>query len=210
VGRFLNRVTQVLGNVFELEGSLSHLSNIDLATPIQPVYDLSRATGLAKSADFGSSLGFVGLRLTMNHTAAGIKFASAADLYTVEAEFFSVPKESIWIWVMDWGCYVSAGDEGDFGNAQLAIDDPDIQGTAEGANRGRLLATWNDVADNDPFNTGGEHPAREDEPLPRPYLAGPGFSVKVASTSTGTPNMNINVSIRLWVGARFTMPPGHA
>jgi len=211
--RFLNKVTQVLGNIFNFEGSLSSLSRLDLAGDIQPVFDLSRGTGLAKATDFGTSLGLVGLRLTNTHVATGDLFNEALDLYAVEAAFFGVPVDEIWIWIMDVEAYVNEND--DLVGGQATVIDPAIQGTAEGAGRGRLLANWT-VSTGLFFEGGGG----SDEPahgvagrnamglVPMPYLLTPGAGVQIASQSDAGGALVFNVAFRLWVGPRFVNPPG--
>jgi len=210
VGRFVNRVTQVLGNVFNFEGTQSSISRLDLSGAIQPVFDLSRGAGLAKSVDFGTSLGLVGLRLGNGHVAAGVLFSSAIDIYAVEAAFFEVPEDQLWIWIMDVSAYAN-GNPANFLAAQVSIQDPDIQGTAEGATRGRLIYRANALDASMPLDSGGHHSAFWDSGpnhvMPMPYLLTPGATIQ-AATEAVTGACDIFIPVRLWVGPRFVMPPG--
>lgn len=206
--RFLNQVTQLLNNVFRFEGTLQSLSRIDLSGDIQPVFDLSRSAALARAADFGTSQGLVGLTLTNSHVGSGELISSALDLSGVEAAFFNVPPDSINVWIMDISAQIDVA--ANLTNIQATLQDRTIQGSALSANAGRLL--W--LGDTSTGLSGGTTAGRDplflaggpSHRVMMPYLMTPGSGFVVTSLATGacTPT----VFFRLWVGPRFSSPPG--
>ena len=211
MGRFNNKATQILGNIFRFLDSRANISEIDLTGPIQPVFDLSRGSGLGRASDFGVTLGLVGIELNMAHVGAGALFNKIDELYAVEADFFGVPEGEIWIWLMEIGGYCSS--QANFATVQMSIRDADIQGTKHAAGEGMLL--WSaDQAGNDLFELGGPvvpvfNTDRPSVELHLPYLITPGGQLKVASTAVNGA-VTISVTMRIWVGPRYVMPPGVA
>jgi len=203
VGLFTNKATQLLGNIFNFRDGRANISSVDLSGPIQPVFDLSRGTGLARSSDFGTSMGLVGLQHVMVHAGAGDLFNESLDIYAVEAAFFRVPVDALWIWVMDVEFFTT---NNSYNSIQASVRDPDIQGTP--VTEGRLLA-WADAASL-PFELGGDLAARADgQPVNMivlPYLLTPGSDLQTASRSSGAVTMT--TIWRIWVGPRYASPPG--
>lgn len=207
--RFLNQVTQVLANIFNFEGSLNSLSRIDLTSDIQPVFDLARGTGWAKSTDFATTLGLVGLRVSNAHVAAGTLFGEFLDVYAVQAAGLGIPETNIWVWLMDLNCNIS-GTTALFGGAQCTLVDPDIEGTSSPTGRGRLLGSWDTVLL--AAAAGGRNACTNlESPETKkimPYLLTPGSGFQIATNQNAAGAMTANVEMRIWVGPRFAAPPG--
>lgn len=207
MGFFTNRVTQVLGNVFNFRDGRSNISSVDLTGPLQPVIDLSRGAGLAKSTDWGTSLGLFGLKLDMVHAGAGAVFNEALDIYAVEAEFTNVPVDQQWIWVMD----IEAFSDTDIQHSVIAsVIDDQIAGTPVVGGTGRLLWRGNTLTASLPFEAAGSFGIFDDgapsAKVTFPYLLTPGVDLQVASTASAA--ATVSVIWRMWLGARFVMPPG--
>jgi len=209
MGRFQNKATQTLGNVFRFLDARANISEVDLSGPIQPVFDLSRGAGLARATDFATSLGLVGINDSMVHVGAGDKFDSTADVYGDMAALFGVPPEAIWVWVMDLGGWTDTA--ASVAECVVSIADPGIEGDFTGAGEGRTLARFNGQAGL-PFGALGVIPMiNTTAPVfiaNFPYLLTPGTILQTASTALLA--ATIRTTWRLWVGPRFTMPPGLA
>jgi len=204
VTRFLNQVTQALNNVFKFEGTLNSLSRIDLVSDIQPVFDLSYSSGLAKGADSGSSQGFGSLRASTIHVGAGTLHNQIPNLTQVESDFLNIPLDQIAVWLMDIAFWTTPGI---MTVAQTSVSRATIEGTIQDTTAQTLIA----LADtegilmfaggvNAAFRGGG--PVMQ---VPFPLYLLPGTNINFSSLATGAGT--IAMELRFWVGPRYMQPP---
>jgi len=206
MAKFRNRVTQILGNIFSFTGPISAISSVELEAPIQPVFDIGPASALGKAADYGTSDGLIGIQLAPSAASATSAYKTENDIYGDMAALVGAPVDDLWVWVMDVSANATAIA---LTVGYLTIRDPEIQGTAAGNDRGRVLWYVNAVSPNR-LQSGGQFVATNsggpDARVHFPYLLTPGSDIQASIETSGA--MILSVDVRLWVGPRFAAPPG--